>query len=169
MERFTQDGKVHFRDAPKWWMYIYPWSFIARHLIHAIYDIDGYLMTKEEYQTEVDSALQKISRCITERYLPYCKNKGIALVVVLHPLENELRQQAFSLQPIADSLKPFSDVLLINLYDQIKADTTYNDERYKDLYWPMDGHFNAKGYALWARIVHHEIAEPIHSLTTNTH
>ncbi|MBU1717520.1 MAG: hypothetical protein KKA07_00445, partial [Bacteroidetes bacterium] len=67
-----------------------------------------------------------------------------------HPLQYELDQKKFVLQPLWDQIKNDTSFTTINLFDEFrKRNSGGNDV----IFWQKDGHNNSKGYKLWADII----------------
>lgn len=150
-ERFT-DGTIRYNKAP-WWEFFYSFSYLFRGLVHSLTDINYLLLTSEQDRAARADALSKIKECITTDYKNLAAQHGFKLVVVLHPLLDELQNNKFLLDGLARQLQQDTSILTIDLFIDYTLMQKHGQVDPAKLYWPVDMHHNSKGYALWAAIL----------------
>lgn len=111
------------------------------------------LLTPQQQEAEQQLAITKLKECLTGKYLQLSAQHGFKLKVVLHPMQQELEQNSFGLQPLADLLAGEKRLEVINLFEAYQQAKQQRGIDYAQLYWPCDGHHNSEGYKLWAEIV----------------
>lgn len=154
MERFNNKGTVTYRKGP-WWEFFYQFSFITRAVAHSLFKVDWRLMTAQQLQQERMAAIKEIELCLRQYYKPLAQAHNFKLMVVLHPLQNELEKDDFLLQPLYNRLRSDSTVTIVNLFTEIQ--NLKGEVDFKSLYWQLDMHYNSKGYALWADVLKNKI------------
>lgn len=152
-ERYT-----HPKDAP-WWAYIYQFSYIHRALMHAIYNTNWLLLTPEENRIAETKAMEKIVDCINNYYIPLATQHQFELIIVLHPMLNELEKNEFQLSEYTHNVHALSKKNVVNLFDQFKSFNHKTGLAFSSIFWKFDGHHNAQGYLIWSNLVAQSIVE----------
>ncbi len=148
-ERFRPDGTVAYRPAPAWEP-LYGLSHVVRAVVHGPLDYDwGLLRSHERAAAVVRSTDLLLEGLITFEKLS--RERGFALVVVLHPLQWDLEGESWPLEPLALRLRSETDIRVVNLYEYYKGPDGIPPDRVSDYYWPIDLHHNTRGYDLFAR------------------
>jgi hypothetical protein len=141
LERFTSEG-CKFRKAP-WWDKLYAVSFVFRYYMNDVLHYKNF-MSQADYAKDSLKAIVDIDSCI-KRFYYLSKEKGFKLVVVFY----DDNSNAYS--SIMNKYKKSEIVQVIDLFEynrKIEKITYLENKKY---YWPIDGHYNAKGYDLLAR------------------
>jgi lysophospholipase L1-like esterase len=153
-ERFLPDGTTRFTRRPPAWEPLYGISYLFRHVIHDLLGYDYLFVRAQELEAEHDKAIEHIVGTVAG-ISALGRERGFALVVVLHPDNWEARTRAHTSQMVklgarlrTDPRLPVIDVLgawvASGLFERASADS---------LYWPIDGHNNSKGYAAFGEAV----------------
>jgi len=150
-ERF-HDGTVSYAKGP-WWEFFYSFSYIFRAIAHSFFKIDYLFLTEKQYCVEERKAQKIIEDCISNDFKTLAKNGHFKLIVVLSPMQYELEQKRFLIQPLSDYFTMDSTLQTIDLYKEYTLAHNERGINYKDLYWKIDLHHNSKGYQLWADIL----------------
>ena len=150
-KRFRANGQVVFNSSPAWEP-LYQWSYFFRFMIHTIFRYDFSLLSPQEYAIRSEEAVREI---IHQAYSlhQFCKEKNTGFTVVIHPYLDPydafLRQQ--DILGKVDSGLRNQGVQIINLFSPFRDKV--NKTNYKQYAWPVDKHYNSRGYAMFARFV----------------
>ncbi|MDZ4846262.1 MAG: SGNH/GDSL hydrolase family protein [Chitinophagales bacterium] len=151
MERFQPDGSVRFRKGP-WWELPYRFCHFVRWIVHEQMQYDRTFM-KEENSEKIDQeAREAIVQCLDD-FNKLCKMHGANFIAVLHPTPVEFKgsfSNKNNIRPIASALDSLA-IMNIVLYEQLGK--FFNKENIEQYYWTNDGHYNSKGYAVFAKSV----------------
>lgn len=147
-ERFDADGKVKFRNQPKW-EYLYAQSYILRAILNGVVGMDFMFNTPARKQQLTKEAHERIIDAIGKTQ-ELSNEAGFKLLVVLHPFKSDFK---YGPNRVFTELKPnlIKKVDSLNLFD---AYTFYaeqkgiNRDNVDPYYWVIDGHHNARGYQL---------------------
>jgi len=148
-ERFQADGSVVFRRGP-WWEPVYHYSHLFRLIIHGLFRYDFTLLSKTNFRLALQDAIKANAACIAGTSA-WCKEKHIAYSLIIHPYplsfarmlqgHDDIKQVAHYIPKETECVDLFSAFQL-----------QLNKSNYKCYSWPVDGHFNAKGYQLFAQL-----------------
>ena len=156
LERFREDSTIVYKQPPAWEP-LYASSFLFRFIINHIMGYDHFFFTYHESRKH-DAQSVIIIESIFRKAKEELSHHGIEMLVVVHPLEWEIEQQAFSNDYMDTLLYRIEDLQPINLLpyyiDSLEGKTTV-----KKLYWTYDAHFNPEGYRLMAEKISREYAE----------
>lgn len=140
-ERFTTEG-FQFRKGPQWEK-LYAVSYIFRLYINDCLHYKRFLLP-EDYKKDSIKAIKDIDQCTQQFYQLSLVNK-FKLVIVFY--DDEDNRYTF----LMNKLKQEKMIPVIDLFEynkNIEKISRLNNSKY---YWPIDGHYNAKGYDLLAR------------------
>jgi len=141
-ERFTKEG-LKFRDTPKWEM-LYAMSFVVRYFTDNILHYKNFLSPKE-YINEIENAQIDIYNCI-QKFYKLSVDNSFKLIAVFYDDGNNYFKMLIS------KLRKENIIPVIDLSDYNKnIENIPFDDIYKNYMWPIDKHFNSKGYDLMAR------------------
>lgn len=157
-ERFKKDGTVEYRIAPplEFW---YQRLFIVRAFVYVFFHTDYTMLPKSALKENKANAVEALSNMFFDLNKKI-KSKGGSLVVVFHPYPAQYKngnstvyQEVLNYAPLIEIHKKLegSNVVSINLEPDFAK--TLNNHNYQDYSWTMDGHFNAKGYKLYAELL----------------
>lgn len=153
-ERFLDDGTSKFKPSP-WILPFYKYS----HSLRMIFQTLGYdeaLLSPSEKEKESKIAITKISESLTKFYNS-CQQNGTNFIVVFHAFPGEYRD-GFNSEGNILELTPHLDanqIPYISLHEPMGK--YLNRENIDSYSWPIDGHYNGKGYHIMAKCIFEEI------------
>lgn len=153
-ERFGTDT-VHYRPAP-WFMPLYRYSHFFRAVLHLVFRYDYMLTPPGERETRLRQAMDGLVQVLGAMHT-HCQNKGARFFVFVHPVPQEyyrnmdMRLNFRRVDELVPALQT-AGVDAVNLRPGFEAHLKTADD-WKNHSWPVDGHFNAKGYALMASLM----------------
>lgn len=150
-ERFNADGTTSGKVGPKWEM-VYRFSHVFRAFVHAVLKYDDNLMNK----TTINKALPIIKQELLAAKQQLSK-QGISYVVVLQLCPHEIRDSGMINDSFFSELKNLPFVVDISplLTDCL---TKENIQQYS---WPINGHFNSKGYEVLGKSIYEKVFSPV--------
>ncbi len=143
MERFRKDGSIHYKNAP-WWYQAYKYSYIIRHFAHDVLHLTKMLNTKEEERHLTAKAIRDIN-AVGHSMDRLADEMGFRFVMTLQPLHYEIEANQYTFNnftAITSNLRH-----TYNLMPCLKESTKQLDKP-NDYFWPIDKHFDSKGYQL---------------------
>ena len=146
--RFREDGTTKYRSDP-WFVPFYGASHIVRALVHALgYD---WLFVHPKDQTEVSRwAKATLLEALDEAHA-FCESRDIRFMMVCIPLPiphcSGWEEQISGID--------WKDLNVIRL-DKSIPDTICGSSG-RRFYWPIDGHYNGRGYTLLGDVIFDEI------------
>jgi lysophospholipase L1-like esterase len=149
-ERFQQDGTIKYRNAP-WFEPFFASSYIVRFFILYVMKYDFSLLGQDDfYQLNQQSC--SLIKLKLESIENSVKDKNIKFSPIIHPVPYEWERKKFNFQCFEDLMKSkkYNGLNLITTADSLNFETPSN---FRPYYWPIDGHYTAKGYELMAEIV----------------
>lgn len=154
-ERFKADSSVVYSKPPGF-MPIYRKSHLFRAFIHLVLGYDYMFNSPSNRVLNINSAIYTLCEILYEADT-HLKEDGDRLVVFIHPVPHEYyknmdRRLDFKL---IDSLEPKLKRKGVEVYN-IRSDLEsqlVDKNAWMDVSWPIDGHFNSKGYDLMAEII----------------
>lgn len=155
MERFLSDGSSQYKKGP-WWLPLYVHSHIFRLIVSLFLDNTYQTFLSE---SQMDAAKAKAKDEIYQSFLELkklCVANQIKLVIIVHPIPN-----SFNWLPIEDDMNdlattyPNTPINLINTFGDFSKQL--NKDNYLDYSWAINGHFNNRGYQLFADILYKDI------------
>ena len=155
MERFHADGTTHYKKGSKWEI-LHHYSRLYRLIRASIKrDDDQTFLTKAEMKQQTETAKKTIYDAVLAMKT-LCDKNGVKLAVVIHPFPSY-----FTLTKPQDDIVDmtqqfaFQELGLVNTFDDFSK--TINKENYLDYSLKINGHFNEKGYQLYADIIFNKI------------
>ncbi|HUH75567.1 MAG TPA: SGNH/GDSL hydrolase family protein [Chitinophagales bacterium] len=158
-ERFQKDKTIKYYNN-YWWTPIYAVSFTSRILIQAFGGYDKYLIRQKDYPQLVDKMKEESAQLFKE-YYEFTKENHADLIVFTLPFKEhfKIKENKEFNKEMGNNFSKFG----LQFYDlqpcyeeEIKA----NQTTFKDYYWKIDGHHNAKGYEMMAKCLE-KIVTPI--------
>jgi hypothetical protein len=147
MKRFVSDGLLIYNEEP-WLAWIYNVSHISRLLFNYILGYNELFI--KEGDGKVEEAENEIFNCILN-FQSFCECKGVNLLVVFHPIKQEIIARKLSLNDMMSKIEVNTSIKTLNLLDYYIDIDGVNDKNADGFYWKYDGHHNAKGYELYAK------------------
>jgi hypothetical protein len=155
-ERFLPNNQVEYHKAPELEKY-YKNSYLLRAIVHGILKMDYSLLSKEKAIALKFEAVE----VYTALLLKIAKQKN--LIVVIQPYarqysdNNSVMKETlnYSYLNLLESKLIKNSVRTINLDKHLK--NRINKNNYLNYSWNIDGHYNAKGYALLSEILAEEL------------
>jgi len=149
-ERFVSDGTLQYREPPgdEW---LYEHSHFYRFIKMGVLGYDWLHLRDAERKRRTLGAVDDLEEAITD-YRDLAHKEGFAFVVILHPMRNELIKERYDLG--FEELTEYLEAEEIPFVDLPSYFHTYLDEHDvppSSLYWEIDAHHNAQGYALFAK------------------
>jgi len=152
-ERF-QDETVIYRPPPIK-IGFYKWSHLYRFYTHIIQKRDGYYTAPDERTGLLNEAKTEFGQLFNDLN-EAVKNDGKELIVVVNPvpgdfLYNKIMGSRLYIHQMTELHQELLEKgitsydLTACVYDQLGSDLTTTD-----LYWPIDMHYNSKGYQMMA-------------------
>ncbi|MCB9256447.1 MAG: hypothetical protein H6579_04900 [Chitinophagales bacterium] len=130
--------------------YFYGLSFIFRHFSHEVLNLGKdllYTQEREELKALIENEIYKS----IVQYHAFCEEQNINFYLVFQALLHECNNKSFELESIREQLKQNNpEIKLIDL------SSLFNDNC-NAYYWPIDCHFNEKGYTAYSKALFDQI------------
>jgi len=154
-DRFHEDGTAG-KEAPSW-----EWAYAANHVFRLIM-INGFGyssdLVKDAKSAELEKKSVKIIKEAIHRFKALTEKQGTELLVVIQPCIQDFdggKHVPFFGQVELVKYMKSSGIQYVDASEEIKKKTATIQE----YYYPLDTHFNKKGYALFGEIVYQKIEE----------
>ncbi|MDD4575551.1 MAG: hypothetical protein PHI36_03890, partial [Bacteroidales bacterium] len=147
MERFIDDGSLRYNETP-WWAWIYNMSHVSRLLFNTILGYNELFIREGDGKFEL--AENEIFDCILN-FQSFCDSKRVNLLVVFHPIKQEIIENKLSLDQVYKRTKSNPKLNVLNMLDYFVLCEGISEDNVDPLYWTQDRHHNAKGYELFAK------------------
>ena len=157
-ERFNEDGTVHYKEAP-WFEPFFAHSSLVRRFVFDVCKYNWLFIKKADEQKVNDAVIQQLFMAM-DSFANLCLQKNIKLLFVFHPgqIEVEKRDKYLVEPQITYCRKQGYHYLDVReQFYQMGIDTAHAAM----LYWPIDGHFNNRGYNYFARGVWRTVAKEL--------
>ena len=156
-ERFNDDeGIVRFREAP-WFLPLHRKSHVARFVLHTIMDYDANFIRISKKGPLEDEALINIEKSLMLAK-EICDHHGIKFMSLSHPFPNEVCNVSRDFKDNNDFFaRHISHVPMAHLSEKMFMIMNRGD--CASFSWPIDGHFNSKGYQLMAEAFYLEVLD----------
>jgi len=172
-ERFLADGTTKFKSAP-WFHAIFRFSHVARLILQEFFTIDNSsLLPKKKMEFARVKAINLIAQeMATAKKM--CASRKVKCAFIIQPVPTDnfalMAQQILSngngmggtkksLKLLAEKMP--NETALIN---QVQMNNTllpltkaYANIKIEEYAWPVNGHFNAKGYAILANQIYNQV------------
>ena len=146
MERFKEDGTTLFRKGP-WFKGPYRNFHLVRFVSHTLLDHNNELLPREKAAEMTREAKRSILDCL-DLFHRLSLERRFELLVVIHPIPSELQYDFYEFDDgFLDALRR-KPVRSVDLYDALKEKIDAGN--IYEYSWPVNRHFNDKGYALFA-------------------
>jgi lysophospholipase L1-like esterase len=148
-ERFASDGSLQYA-APPADEGIYEASHFYRFIKMGVLGYDWLQMRAPERKRRTLEAASQLTEAIAD-FQNLALEEGFAFVVILHPMFHELRKNLYDdgFEEIISFLKE-KGIHYVDLLSYYHESLEKSGEQPSEFYWKIDGHHNARGYALFA-------------------
>lgn len=147
-ERFKPNNKLEYRKPP-WFEPLYAKSYLIRVVVHDILNYDSRFLRPSDAEMMDSLAVQNVIAVI-DSFRHLCNTIDCALGMVFHPMQYEfLEPDAYRISPIIAYCRA-KNIPYIDNFNCMK-DAGVTNENIHAYYWPIDGHYKAKGYELMAK------------------
>jgi len=156
-ERFTDDGKVRFKQAPKW-EFTYAISYVLRVFFRA-FGYDASSPSEGMSSSEIEAQSNKILNEVAQKFDSLSNASGIKVIFVLLPMKSELQEGKYDLN-FSFFEKRISESKGLTLFDLMPCYQRYakmSGQELSDFYWKIDGHHNSRGYKMMAECISDEV------------
>lgn len=154
-ERFHPDGTAG-KEPPEW-EWIYASNHLFRMILHRLFKYDASLVKGSSSQASQRKAVAHIKEAI-DQFGELTKANNTSLLVVIHPSIQELRNGKHTPFLGQEELVKHMKLKGIEYLDVSKTFEAKGMSVGK-YYYPLDSHFNKKGYALFGNAVYTKIEE----------
>ncbi len=153
MERFHTDGTTHYNRGPAVERY-YKYSYVVRFFLNEILQYDHSLFIKKKDMIQKNSEAVKAYADLFENMKRLSEENHFRLLVIIQPIAKELilnNQHGYETRAAFAEMETAlheRSVDYVNMWEGLKGKiTTENQNQYA---YPVDCHFNSKGYELFA-------------------
>ncbi|HWB64257.1 MAG TPA: SGNH/GDSL hydrolase family protein [Chitinophagales bacterium] len=148
MGRFRNDT-VQFRQPP-FWEPAYASSRLFRFVMINLLDYNTELYPNSQC-SQLKLAASDTIFTVLQHANAELSARGIKMFVIAAPLTYDVLAHKYTEPGFDNIINNGQQINLINLLPYFTDSLGYNKNNYTQIYWPHDGHFNAKGYSLFAR------------------
>jgi lysophospholipase L1-like esterase len=151
-ERFKEDGTTG-RAVPKWESW-YQRSHVFRFFIHAILNYNENLIPRSE-ALENRKRFVSLMKTICHKMDSLAATHDFEFLVVVHPISIDFRHEEY-IDAEMNELVTFlskSEFSFVDVRDEFGKEGFRTEEDVEAIYWPVDRHFNEKGYRLYAKFL----------------
>jgi len=154
-ERFIKDSTLQYKRAP-WYEPLFAHSFMVRRFVFDVYHYNWLFIKTADEKKQNDAVIAQLCGAM-DSFSVLCQKNNIKLLFAFHPGQIELEKRAsYLVEPQITHCRekgyPYVDAR--EQFYKLGIDTAHA----ATLYWPIDGHFNNKGYNYLARTVWKQIA-----------
>ena len=155
-ERF-KENMTKFKDGP-WYEPIYAKSHVVRFITHAILRKSFLFLSPKEERLENAKANKIISESMS-RMTTFCNDKSIKVKFIIHPYPGVIKglqkKQKVNFKLNIEEYATHINGSIYNLNEYL-IDTLIQLP-YTTYAWPINGHFNDKGYKIMAESIYEQI------------
>ena len=148
-ERFKSENVVEYK-APPSWEPLYARSYIVRHMIHDIFQLNELFIPKSVAKDEISNSVNLINSTLC-RFKDLSEKRGFIFVTILHPYDDQIFEKNDYYSSLANSISVIDGLNYNNMLSYFKNDCGLNKENLFQFYWKIDRHYNSKGYELMAK------------------
>lgn len=130
--------------------FFYGSSFIFRYYSHNVLKLNYNLITPQQQEKFNEVAKKKIFEYIMN-FDEFCKKNNTKLIVVFQPMLWEIENNTFELYSVIQKIKQ-ENIAYIDASNFIETNS-------KDYYWPIDLHFNDKGYKVYSEYLYRHLVK----------
>ncbi len=142
-ERFKADSTTQYKAAP-WYESIYRISHLSRLLIHDILKKNNRFQSQREREVFEQGFLNALEHVALQTQA-LCKARHMDFMLVFHPILYDFKRQASPFSSLIPRLSK-KGIKTLDLYETFLEKSWINNKNYASYFWPIDRHFNARGY-----------------------
>jgi lysophospholipase L1-like esterase len=159
-ERFMPNMKVRYKSPP-WFEPLYGESFIVRRVVHDVFKYNWQLLSPKEMLKE-EALANKIVINVIDSFALLCSQQNIKLLVVTHPLLHAFPTEYYKQLTFLIDHCNSKQIARVDVCEEFKrmGIDSLSEALY---YWPIDGHFNNRGYHYMAKGMLQKVAEELDS------
>ncbi len=147
-QRFDAKGNFRAKKGP-WWEFIFGSSFVVRLVVLNLLHYSWQLQSPVEWRWEEQNSINRISEKITDYYI-LAKKNNFSFLLILQPLMQDLPDGKEFMKRL--NIDPgVRTIDLTGVYNNLINVQRQPASLY---YWPVDGHFNARGYGVEAEVIY---------------
>ena len=152
-ERFQPDGSLVTRSAPPW-EWIFGISYIARFFIQDVLHYN-WLFIRERHMPAVNKMAMGEIRTAIDSVVALAAQEGFEVLVVVHPASWEASQDQWTqgFDSLIAGLERDAKTNVLDLLEYYRVNEITSPANAADLFWPLDGHYNSRGYAAMGKAV----------------
>jgi hypothetical protein len=153
-ERFQPDGTTRFTRQPPPWEWLYGVSYLTRSVIHDLLRYD-YLFVRESEAFEQRIQAVEVVFAALKAFDQLARARGFDLMVIVHPDRWEATRDRHSdpISVLLERLTSDGTITYVDVLSHWRDTGIFKRRPAESLYWELDGHNNADGYALLAEAV----------------
>jgi lysophospholipase L1-like esterase len=153
-ERFQPDGSTRFTRQSPAWEWIYGISYVTRFVVHRLLGYNSEFLRPNEIGPAYGLATEQIVDAM-RAFVRLAKESGFILVAVAHPTVWDAQQGRYddSMGVLLERLTKVDGLTLVDVLSAWKESGVLVKHDPPSLYWPVDRHNNALGYALFGEAV----------------
>lgn len=153
-ERFLDDGRTVFKARPPL-LTVYEYSHLCRAIFHTL-GYNDLLISPRQKLIENKKSINIINQCISS-FDSLSHDNGINFLTIFHAFPNEYKY-GFKTEDDIRKVIPYLDsagIPYISLHEPMAK--YLNADNIDSYSWPIDGHYNGKGYEIMAKCIFEEI------------
>lgn len=148
-ERFKSENIVEYKSPPSWEP-LYARSYICRHMIHDLFQLNELFIPKSRAKDEISNSANLINSTLRQ-FKDLSEKRGFVYVTILHPYDDQIFKKNDYYSALTNSISVIDGLNYHNLLDYFKNDCGLNNDNLNQFYWKIDKHYNSKGYDLMAK------------------
>lgn len=137
------------KGRPAIFQFTYGYSYIFRHFTHTVLQYN-YRLLNEQENAEITPKIMKVLFNQLNEYQEFCKSRDVKFIIVFQPSLFECLTNSYELQELINLIQKDNKLSYINM------NRVFNEDC-ESYYWPLDTHFNTKGYILYSQILLNEL------------
>ncbi len=153
-ERFQNDGTIKYRDKPFWYP-LYKISGVFRLFVRICF-ANEMLLPGNQVKIEEKKAINEIQSIIL-LFKQLGEKMNFKLVLTIYPLYKETINKKYDYWTETIKFAQKNQIITVDLLKFYIDSVHMNKTNISNYYWPIDGHYNAKGYEKMAEGIYQSI------------
>ena len=147
-ERFQADGTSKVVEVPKW-EWIYGISYIFRHIMHDLFAYPKNFM--HTFEEEGFSESLKIMLEAIDKTVELAEKNDFRFMVIIHPTDTDFESKGYLYAELDDLIENLTSraIPVLDIKEYLKKRGYISNKDIESIYWPINRHFNQKGYNLF--------------------